>query len=174
MHVVYESTSKQKGSKQLNIKEITEILSHKRKRDMKKILLFILILILCSAPSIFWPTSEKYIELYILLFHVSIQVILSSQILHHTFNITQLSSIPHSQKGFLLFSRIVFLTYPSFFQSICLFLPHLSQPLHWTNKSLNIPKDVCPMLRAVPKIVVFWCMLALVVLWSRKITSGPH
>ncbi|XP_035182862.1 mirror-image polydactyly gene 1 protein isoform X4 [Oxyura jamaicensis] len=45
----------------------------------------------------------------------------------------------------------------------CLFLPHLSQPLHCT-KSLNIPKDLCPVLRAVPKILVFSCVLALVVL----------
>lgn len=101
-------------------------------------------------------------------------LLLSSHIFHHNFNITQLSSIPHSQKCFLLSSLIVFLTYPSFFQpGVCFFLICLSHFIGPT-RAWTSPKDLCPMLRAVPKILVFSCMLALVVLWSRKITSGPH
>lgn len=44
-------------------------------------------------------------------------LLLCSHILNYTFDITHLSSIPHSQKCFLLSSLIVFLTYPSFFSA---------------------------------------------------------
>lgn len=142
----------------------------------EKISVLIFILILCSAPSVLWCTSEKCIELCILLFHVSIQVI--------TFFSSHLTPCLQHHAAFFYspFSKMFSFVFPYcfpnlsllFFQPGCLFLPHLSQPLHWANKSPNIPRDLCPILRAVPKILVFSCMLALVVLWSRKITSGPH
>lgn len=140
-------------------------MSHKRKWDVKKYLsLFLFSYYVLFLPSFDVPLKSTLSFAFFSSMFPYKLLLFSSHILHRTFNNLQLSSIPHSQKCFLLSSLIVFLTYPSFFQPGCLFLPHLSQLLHWANKSLNIPKDLCPMLRAVPKIPVFSCMLALVVL----------
>lgn len=75
-----------------------------RENDVKKYLTF---LVLCSTPSIFRPTSGKHTKLYILLFHVSMQVI------------TFLTSytIPSASRSFLVFLILknVFFCLPSLF-----------------------------------------------------------
>lgn len=86
----------------------------------------------------------------ILLFHVSIQIITSvcshfaPYLQHH---------VGFFCSPFSNFFSLVFLhCFPNLFflfQSECLFLPHLSQPLH------QATKDLCPMLRTVPRYCYF-------------------